>query len=260
MRSSFSKTCLKTLQWGTLPKCYLSESVKFKIAYLQSYTDTYLEEEIQKESEIRKLGAFSRFLELAANENSKLVNYARIGRAANLHPTTIKEYFSILSDTLIANHVPAWSAKIRVQLQQSSKFYFFDCGVLNALTGNLHSEIKEGSYRYGMLFENFVVNEIIRRIHRERLEINVYHYRDENQQEIDLILQRNPLSKPVAVEVKSSPTPEISARHVIHRFDEVVPNSRSLVISGADKAYAQKGLDIYPIQQGIEKALEAALE
>lgn len=83
-------------------------------------------------------------------------------------------------------------------------------------------------------------------------------YRDVNQQEIDLILQKNPHSPAVAVEIKSSKSAEIPARHIIRRFSELLPGSHALVISGADKAYSHNGLDFFPIEEGITRALELA--
>lgn len=248
-----------TLHWGSLPKCFLTKNESIKKAYLQTYTNTYLEEEIQRESEIRKLGIFSQFLELAANENGKIVNYTKLGKTIGIHPATVKEYFGILSDTLIANKVPAWSQKIRIQLQKSPKYYFFDCGVINALTGNLSREIKPGNYHYGMLFESFIVNEIIRFIKKNRLELNFFHYRDQNQNEIDLIIQRNSYSKAVAIEIKSSSKPEIPARHPIRKFKDLVKNSDSFIICSCDRAFSEDGLKYFPIKLGIEKAIESAL-
>ena len=58
-------------------------------------------------------------------------------------------------DTLVAFRIDGWSYSVRKQLRHSPKYYFFDCGVLNAVRGELQTELKSGSYRYGKLFETF---------------------------------------------------------------------------------------------------------
>ena len=54
--------------------------------------------------------------------------------------------------------LPAWSRSVRVQLQQMSRYYFFDCGVLNAILGEQLPEVCASTRRFGALFENFVID------------------------------------------------------------------------------------------------------
>ena len=49
----------------------------------------------------RNLHPFRKFLEVAAQSNGKIVNYANISKDVGVDEKTIKEYFIILEDTLI---------------------------------------------------------------------------------------------------------------------------------------------------------------
>ncbi|MGH2611964.1 MAG: ATP-binding protein, partial [Rhabdochlamydiaceae bacterium] len=89
------------LHWGTLPKIFSLEDDVEKSEFLRSYANTYLKEEISNEQVVRRLPPFRRFLEVAAQCNGKIINYANIARDVGVDDKTIKEYFSILEDTMI---------------------------------------------------------------------------------------------------------------------------------------------------------------
>jgi uncharacterized protein len=91
----------KALHWGTLPKIFSLGEDSERNAFLRSYGDTYLKEEIWNEQVIRKLPPFRRFLEVAAQCNGKIINYANIARDVGVDDKTIKEYFFVLEDTMI---------------------------------------------------------------------------------------------------------------------------------------------------------------
>ena len=56
------------LRFGSLPPVFLAETESDKIDLLSAYVDIYLREEIQVEGIVRQIGAFSRFLDMAASQ------------------------------------------------------------------------------------------------------------------------------------------------------------------------------------------------
>lgn len=246
------------LQWGTLPTVVAEEDLEIRESYLNTYVGTYLIEEIQKEAQIRNLEGFSRFLEIAAAENGQSVNFSRLGRAAHIADVTIKEYFQILCDTLLAFHVPAWSFSKREQLQLSPKYYIFDNGVINSLLGELKSTPRPSTYKFGRLFENLVVGQLFQYRAKNNLSASIYHYRLKKGKEIDLIVQRNPNSAPVAVEIKSANN--LSAEEVkqLISFKQTYPDSSVLVICRTDKAYVDQGIEFFGLTDGVQRVFELA--
>ena len=247
----------RVMKWGSLPEVIVRSKEEIVTEYLRTYVDTYLTEEIQRESEIRNLAGFSRFLELAAVENGNPVNYSKIGRIAGITGDTVKEYFQILVDTLIALEIPAWSHSARRRLQKASKFFFFDNGVMNALTGELRSELRPSTYRYGKLFENLVIHELYRENRILGLNIQFYHYRTSDGKEIDLILRSGPFSDPIAVEIKSGEAPKIKERSAIRLFQEEYPNSKRFVLCQTPRAYEKDGIEFVNFTEGIHQVLES---
>ncbi|MDE2893179.1 MAG: AAA family ATPase, partial [Chloroflexota bacterium] len=68
------------LHWGTLPRIYSLAGTEEKNAYLRAYALTYLREEIVAEQIVRRLDPFREFLEVAAQSNGTIINYANIAR------------------------------------------------------------------------------------------------------------------------------------------------------------------------------------
>ena len=116
------------LRWGTLPGLFSLDADEDRRAYLRAYALTYLKEEIVAEQIVRRLDPFRQFLEVAAQSNGAIVNYANIARDVGADPKTVITYFSILEDTLVGFLLPAFHRSIRKQQRVNPKFYFFDTG------------------------------------------------------------------------------------------------------------------------------------
>ena len=193
----------KALSIGTLPGIYQESKVSAKRS-LKAYAETYLKEEISQELLVRNINSFIRLLDLAGQMNGEPINFTKIARDSGVSVKTAQEYFDILVDTLVVFRIDGWSHSIRKQIRQAPKYYFFDCGVLNAINGELHTELKSNTYRYGRLFETFVVNEIIRANDYKELRYRFYYWRTNTGAKVDLILTRGPQDSPKAIEIKSN--------------------------------------------------------
>lgn len=242
----------RALRIGTLPKIYLNDQEPERT--LRAYVGTYLKEEIQQESQVRNLQGFARFLEIAAQMNGEPINYTEIGKDSGVSGKTAQEYFSILIDTLLAFRIDGWSRSTRAQTRQSPKYYFFDCGVLNALTGELRAELKPASFRYGKLFETWVVLEIIRLSQYADLDWRFHYWRTSTGMEVDLVIRRG--SSPVtAIEIKSSTQPGAADLKGLRAFLSEYPKAQPLLLCRTPRAYEIDGIRILPWAEGIAEIL-----
>lgn len=151
-----------TLLFGMLPGIFNFKTKQDKQQFLQAYTLTYLKEEIWAEQLVKNLDPFRRFLEVAAQSNGKIINYANIARDVGADDKTVKNYFSILEDTLLAFLIESYQHSFRKRLSAAPKFYFFDVGVTRALARMLGVTPQPGTSYYGDLFESFIVTECIK--------------------------------------------------------------------------------------------------
>jgi hypothetical protein len=59
------------------------------------------------------IAAFTRFLDVAAHFNAEQVNYTQIGSDAEVPPRTIRDYVTILEDTMLPHVLPAFKGRQR---------------------------------------------------------------------------------------------------------------------------------------------------
>ena len=152
---SFQVNLDDTLRYGTLPLAVTGDD---PVAYLTAYAETYLQEEIRAEALTRSVGAFSRFLEIAARQNGQVTNVSAISRDAAVSRSTVQNYFEILIDTLIGTWLPAWKLKRATKQVAHPKFYLFDCGVARALPGRI--AYPPSREERGSLLETLLIGEV----------------------------------------------------------------------------------------------------
>lgn len=145
---------------------------------------------------------------------------------------------------------------MRKQLRQSPKYYFFDCGVLNAVRGELQTELRVGSYRYGKLFETLVVNELIRANDYNEMGYRFHYWRTNTGMEVDLVLTRGPQDTPVAIEIKSQPSPGESDLKGLSAFASENEAAKLLCLCQTPHKYSLGAIQVMPWQQGIHALLE----
>lgn len=182
------------LRFGGLPVIYLSENPEEE---LDAYVQTYLKEEILAEGLIRKLPPFSRFLKSAALSNGQIMNFAEIGNDTQVPSSTIREYFSILEDTLIGFMLEPWLYSRKRKPAQTAKFYFFDPGVTHTLAGT--KTLDRNSNLYGQSFEQFIGMELRAYVSYRRLKEPFHFWRSQQGDEVDFLIGDR-----VAIEVKST--------------------------------------------------------
>jgi predicted AAA+ superfamily ATPase len=182
---------LRALNYGLIPSIYLSDSPEED---LKAYAGDYLREEIAAEGLTRNIPAFSRFLEVAALCNGTLINYSQISNDAQVPKSTVQEYFKILQDTLIAEEVRAWKHTKKRKPVSTSKFYFFDIGVVRHLQNR--SLLKEKSPEFGDAFETYIFHELKSYIDYSS-QGSINYWRSKSNFEVDFII--NDIS---AIEVK----------------------------------------------------------
>lgn len=207
---------------GMMPLHYPAKNATRLLA---SYVDVYLKEEIQAEALVRDLDNFERFLEVATLTDGEMVNYANIASDCGVSAKTVKEYFSILQDTLVGYTIPAYTKVMKRRLVQAPRFYFFDVGVANYL---LHRQnLVRGTVEFGHAFEHWVIQEIIAYIGYTHNENRLSYWRTYTGIEVDAVIGDARL----AIEIKS--VAEVLPKHLtgLKTFMEEHPDTRPIIVS-----------------------------
>lgn len=218
----------EALLFGGLPGIMAEPGPQNRSEALAAYTTLYLEEEIRQEAAVRRLPAFSRFLQLAALESGTSPNLSKIGAEVGVSHTSISGYYQILEDSLITHRLDSYGAG-RSDVRKRSRYYFFDLGVRNAAAGIGHGR---GilPLQAGVLFEHFVALELLA---RSRGRYKLYFWRTRQGQEVDFILDI--AGKVLAIEAKHTARPRPEDFKGLRAFAESTRCDGAYLVCNAER-------------------------
>lgn len=240
------------LHYGLLPKVQEFEDEEDKKMFLKSYSQTYLKEEIQAEQLIRKLAPFRAFLEVAAQMNGKIINYSKISRDVGVEDKTIKEYYSILEDTLLGFSLNGFQHSFRKQLSSKPKFYFFDTGISRALNRSLSNKLEESSFAFGDAFEHFIILECIKLASYFCSEYRFNYLRTKDDAEVDLIVDR-PGEPYLFIEIKSTKQVRAEDLTSLSKIAKDFGSCEAVCFSRDPVRKVIDNVTVYPWQEGLKK-------
>ena len=213
------------LTHGTLPGIVLLNNPEDKNIDLTGYASIYLEEEVRLEALVRDLGRFSHFLQLSAAESGMVVNFNRLSHIVGVSHSTVREYYQILEDCMIAIRLPPMTFGVRKRLIKSARYFYFDLGVRRACAKESASTPEK---EYGRLFEQWVILTASRWQHYFSPVWTLHFWRDPSGPEVDLIIQSDHALLPVEVKWTTRPQ-EKDIRH-LRTFMKEYPAAKKAVI------------------------------
>ncbi len=204
------------MTWGSLPEMpALGEADRSET--LKSYVSLYIEQEIRAEALARNLGAFNRFLELAARESGSAPNLSKLAQESGVSMPAIKGYYAILEDTFLVERLEPYLKNARKRLMATPRHFFFDTGVRNAAAGlPLTRDIL--AVESGRLFEHHIILETLRRIRSMDLPWKVHYWRTSHGAEVDMVVDTG--DELVPIEIKYSTHVSRSDLSGLHQFME----------------------------------------
>ena len=231
----------RALEFGLLPSVYFSDAPAEDLA---AYSGDYLKEEVAAEALVRNIGAFSRFLEVAALSHGRMINFAQIASDAQVPASTVREYYGILEDTFIAHEVPAYTETRKRKAVSTSKYYLFDIGLARHLQGRRGLPL--GTAEYGEAFESFVLQEIKGFCDYHLLDPPRY-WRSKSQFEVDFVVGE------LAVEVKAKKAVSHRDLRGLRALREENRLSHYVLVSLEPMARRVDGIDILPWREFLTR-------
>ena len=211
------------LAFGSLPGIALDVNDAAREEDLRAYVSLYLEEEVRAEALVRKLGTFSRFLQLAALESGGISHFRGIARELGIAHTTVAGYYEILEDCLIAERIdPLSESRTRKKLTKSPRYLFFDLGVRRAAA---EEGPRASARELGPLFEQYVGLELLRAIRQSGRVLHLRFWRDPDGPEVDWVVEGDRTLLPVEVKWGAAPT-SADAKH-LRTFLAEYPHARA---------------------------------
>ena len=207
---------------GMIPRHYMVENAANR---LKGYVEVYIKEEVVEEALVRDLDAFSRFVEVAAIMDGEILNYENIASDCGVSANTVKQYFQILYDTLIGYEIPAYTKALKRRLMQSPRFYYFDIGIVNYLTGR--TSLKPGTAEFGHAFEHLVIQEIIAWLGYFGRKEKLSYWRTYTGIDVDAVIG----DARIAIEIKSANEVKPKHRKGLQEFAKDYPGARLILVS-----------------------------
>jgi len=194
-----TKSLLETrLIYGNYPELLKYESFSEKKVYLNELINSYLLKDILAFDGINNSGKMLNILRLIAFQIGSEVSIDEIGNKVGLARNTVEKYLDLLTKVFVLFKIPGFSKNLRNEITKTSKWYFYDNGIRNALISNFNSLSLRDDM--GKLWENYLISERIKYQNYTEMNVNNYFWRTYEQQEIDLIEERD--GKLFAYEIK----------------------------------------------------------
>ena len=235
---------------GGLPLSYQSD---YWFEELDAYIGNYLQDEILAESLTRNIEAFSEFLTIAAKSNGQEINLQSFASDCGVSQNTIKNYFQILTDTLIGFSVPAYTKTTRRKAITREKYYLFDVGVRNRLCDITSVSPKTDSF--GQSFEHFIIMELRAYISYFRRKLKLQYWRSTSQFEVDVIFDGK-----MAIEIKG--VNQVMDKHLkgLRALKEEGKFASYCVVScDPDVRETDDGIKIYPWARFLDELWQEKL-
>lgn len=149
------------------------------IANSYLYKDLFLLDQIAKPVLLQKI------VKALALQVGSEVNYNELAKLIQIDNKTVEKYIDLLEKAFVVFKLPALSGNVRNEIKKGKKIYFYDNGVINAVTGNFNPVSQRTDI--GSLWENYIISERIKHLNIRQNEANSYFWRTTQQQEIDYI-------------------------------------------------------------------------
>ncbi|MBI4238936.1 MAG: ATP-binding protein [Deltaproteobacteria bacterium] len=242
----------RVLRLGSLPGVYLNATRGGDL--LDTYATVYLREEVQAEALTRDIGAYSRFVDIAAQMSGQWINYSKMASDAAIPIETIRRFFSLLEDTLLAFRVPSFQPRVNQRrVSQRDRYVLFDIGVRNALLG-IHQRPISPVER-GLLFEQWLLLQCLYYQRAHRCHWHIASYRTQAGAEVDIVIDTG--REIVGIECKSGARISTVDPRGFRSLEEVVGQSirRVVVYTGLRRQRFDDGTEIVPYGEFLTDTL-----
>lgn len=176
------------LIYGSYPESVLTSDTRMRELYLKEVVSSYLYKDILEMEGIRHPDKIVRLLQLLVYQIGKEVSLNEIASQLGISKNTVERYVELLEKNFVIYKLTGFSRNLRKEISKSSRYYFYDNGIRNALINNFNSLLLRDDT--GMLWENYIVMERIKKQEYTGISANNYFWRTYDQKEIDFVEER----------------------------------------------------------------------
>ncbi len=177
------------LIFGSYPEVISSKSTVEKKDILKELVSSYLLKDLLELEDVKSSQILWDLLRLIAFQIGDEVSHNELANSLGINKKTVGRYLDLLEKTFVLHKVRGYSKNLRKEVTRKSKYYFYDIGVRNAIIKNFNKiNLRDD---IGALWENFLVMERLKLREYTNLNANEYFWRTWDQQEIDIVEEKD---------------------------------------------------------------------
>lgn len=216
--------------------------------YYDNYIRTYVERDVRLIKNISNLYLFERFLRLCAGRIGQLLNMNSLAVEVGVDVKTIGSWIGILEASFILFRLRPYHRNYNKRVVKMPKLYFYDTGLAISLLGI--ENVKQLFFHplKGSLFENLIVIDFLKRRYNKGNKNNLFFWRDNTGNEIDLLLEFS--EKLLPIEIKSGQTIINEFLKGIQYWNKLTESKGGFIIYGGEQIQKRSNeITILPYNQ-----------
>ena len=202
---------------GGYPAALERPTARRRANWYRNFVEAQLQRDVRDMSRISALDVLPRLLGAAAAQTSRLYNLSDLAAPFQLSRPTIGDYVGLLERLFLVERLLPWHNNRLSRLVKTPKLHIGDTGLGCALLGIGPSGLAQDRTFFGQLLETFVFQELRRQSICQEQPLSFYHYRDKDQVEVDIVIERG-ASAVAGIEVKASATVTTSDFRGLHKL------------------------------------------
>lgn len=201
--------------------------------WFPTYVRTYIERDVRQIKNIENLLLFERFLSLTAGRAGQLLKFTNLSNEVGVDRKTIQSWIGILQASYIVHLLPPYFNNFNKRVLKGPKLYFYDTGLLCYLLRiSSPAQLIQHPYR-GAIFENFIINELLKNRFNRGKPSNLYFWRDSSGNEMDVLIDNG--TSLIPIELKSGQTIQSSFFKNLKFWKKLTGQSEGMIIYGGEE-------------------------
>lgn len=196
---------------GSYPESVITSQ---KPQYLLNLVSDYLLKDVFQSTLIRSPEIVKKLLMLLARQIGSEVSSTELANNLQVSRITIEKYIDLLEKSFVIFRFTAFSSNLRKEIVKSTKIFFWDTGVRNAILNDFNFSGFRNDI--GLLWENWVIAEFAKKNLLEGQLKNLYFWRTRSGSEIDLVIKGSDTFK--AYEIKWLKTKMTNGKAFTNRY------------------------------------------
>jgi predicted AAA+ superfamily ATPase len=196
---------VQTVLIGGYPEMLRRKDAGRRRTWIRDYVKAIVQRDVREIAEAEKLEQMPRLLQVLAHHSGQLTNFTQAGGQIGLDDKTTRKYIGVLEQLFLVRRVEPWFRNQLKRLIKAPKLHFLDSGLLSALLGVTSERVARDRSIFGAVLETFVFSEVLKQTSWFDENCAVFHYRDKDQDEVDLVVEAGS-GAVVGIEVKASAT------------------------------------------------------